>query len=115
MLSHEKVNQLLTQYVENSRSSFQPWDFTIHELFEPELVRVAVRVDRMGYAFSPQRHIFPVGGMVTVPPIAEDREDRFWIWLHDVAIPDLERHEISEWFKVDRKLMFDPHKAGEIR
>jgi hypothetical protein len=107
----QPVYLYLTQYVEDSRDQFRPWDFRIRETFSFEMQEICLRPDRMGYAYSPERRIFPVGGRVRVPRIADDREDRFWTWLHDVAIPDLERHEISEWFKVDGKLWRDPHAS----
>lgn len=103
----QPVRIWMTQYVEDSRQPFSPWDFRIREPFPLELREACIRDDRMGYALSPQRQIFPVGGPIDMPRIA--REDRFWIWLHDVAIPNLERHEMSEWFRVDGRLMFDPH------
>lgn len=99
----------LDQYVEDSREPYRPWDLKPEE---PDFI--SLRSDLLRYepwvVMSPRRRVFPVGGRVEVPPIAENREDRFWTWLHDVAIPDLERHEISEWFKVDGKLAFDPHE-----
>ena len=55
----------------------------------------------------------PVTGTFDVPYYIwfEEDEGRFWKWLHQVIL-FMERHELDEWFRVDGKLVDDPH-AGE--
>lgn len=56
--------------------------------------------------------LIPITGEWTAPRyICEGRDEKkFWDFLH-YCLREMELHELDEWFRVDGRLPFDPHKV----
>jgi hypothetical protein len=86
---------LARQWVEDSRAPFHPWPFLNDRWHQTPV--------------SPMRPLIPVRTRINLDTPFYG-EEHFWNWVRYDFIPKLEDHEMSEWFKVDGELMFDPHE-----
>jgi hypothetical protein len=101
-----KVRELLRRF------TYKPgWRFKIAGDYEdpprppgPGAIQVTFQAPD---AYHPKR-VVPIISVIAIPDQPED-EDRLARWLFD-RILDIERHEAGEWFVIDGRRPFDPHR-----
>lgn len=124
-VDYDEVFITMREFVEDSTEEFEQWDLRPQQYIDRYDVEEQPR-DYYGYkdllvgndygrrrragVVSPRRPVLPVYSTAVVPRTIET-ESEFWFWLRYDGIPQLEEHEMDEWFKVDGMVMFDPHST----
>jgi hypothetical protein len=102
VLTHDEIVR------EVARMSYRPgWVLSVFlDPFEGSCFRVVASVPN---AYRPDE---PTELRVNsrMPPLADLDALRVWVW-HRLDL--IERHECREWFKIDGRLVFDPHSPVE--
>lgn len=100
-----------------NRFEYKPgWVFTLHRYAEQgDSVRLEVAFMAPDSRHPRSDKNFPITGVFDIPEnvYREFSDADFWVWLHRV-IEFVERHEMDEWFKIDGKMMTDPHANGRV-